>query len=68
MTFMLFQGIKPDLAWKWEHMEALSCLCCEAAAEQLKAAGVKAANLLEEPVDMLPPVNYSNQFEVFEGT
>lgn len=28
----------------------------KAAAAQLKAAGVQAANLLEEPVDMLPPV------------
>ena len=59
---MIVLGYLNILTWKWKN---LSWLRGEAAAAQLKAAGVQAANLLEEPVDMLPPVNYSSQFEAF---
>ena len=35
-------------------------------AEQLKAAGVQAANLLEEPVDLLPPASSPSLFQKTE--
>ena len=55
------------LRWKnvtWSHLRHfMKWSFLEAVADQLKAAGVQAANLLEEPVDLLPPARSPSLFQ-----